>query len=215
MRPRIACLHTAESNVAVFEEAAIGLGVALSHIVREDLLRSAEAQGGLTPDVTRQTANALLAMTGGVDAVLLTCSTIGPGASEAAITAAIPILRTDAALAEAAVREEGRVVVLCTVATTVEPTRALFDAAASGTAALVEVRLVEAAAWTAFRAGDHDRYFATIAAASDKAFDDGARTVALAQASMTGAAARVLKGMVLTSPGVGLMRARDLVQAKR
>jgi Asp/Glu/Hydantoin racemase len=208
---RIACLHTAASNVAVFEAAARGLDVKLSHVVRDDLLLSAEAQGGLTPDITRQTANALLAMTGNVDAVLLTCSTVGPGAEEAARQSTVPIVRTDAALAAAAVRNGGRVVVLCAVATTVAPTRALFDATAAGTAAMIDVRLVDGAAWTAFRAGDANRYFELVADACGAAYDDGADVVALAQASMTGAAAFVTTGAVLTSPAVGLALVRDLV----
>ena len=42
---RIACLHTAESNIAVFEAAAQALGLGrdtLVHVVREDLLAAAE-----------------------------------------------------------------------------------------------------------------------------------------------------------------------------
>ena len=45
----MACLHTAQSNVAVFE-AACPDGVQLSHAVRPDLLAAAEA-GGLTPAI--------------------------------------------------------------------------------------------------------------------------------------------------------------------
>jgi hypothetical protein len=212
MTARIACLHTAASNVTVFEAAAKGLDVTLSHEVREDLLRAAEAAGGLTTEITRQTADALLSLTGGVDAVLLTCSTVGPGAAEAAGRAGIPVLRTDTALAEAAVAKGGKVVVLCAVATTVAPTRALFEAVAKGTPARVDVQLVDAGAWTAFRAGDVNTYFKIIAAACDAAFDAGADVVALAQASMTGAAALVSKGSVLTSPAVGLASAHALAR---
>jgi hypothetical protein len=205
--PRIACLHTAQSNIAVFDAAVRGLDVSLSHVVREDLLQSAEAQGGLTPEITRQTANALLAMTGNVDAVLLTCSTVGPGAAEAASLASIPVLRTDAALADAAISVGGKVVVLCAASTTVEPTRALFEAVAAGTSAQVDVQLVESAAWAAFRAGDTQAYFDLIARAAARAFDEGATVVALAQASMSGAAALCKGGPVLTSPAAGLASA--------
>ncbi len=51
----IACRHTVDSNIAVFEAAAQGLDLGLSHVVRADLLSCAEA-------------------------VLLTCSTVGPAA---------------------------------------------------------------------------------------------------------------------------------------
>lgn len=49
MALRIACLHTVDSNVAVFSAAAQGLDVSLSHSVRSDLLSRSEAAGGLTP----------------------------------------------------------------------------------------------------------------------------------------------------------------------
>jgi len=48
---RIACLHTADSNVAVFNEAANSLrcdSQQLSHVVRSDLLAAAEDSGGLS-----------------------------------------------------------------------------------------------------------------------------------------------------------------------
>ncbi len=76
---RIACLHTAESNVAVFE-AARPDGVRLSHAVRPDLLAAAEAEG-LTAAIAAATVEALGALDG--DAVLLTCSTLGPAAGPA------------------------------------------------------------------------------------------------------------------------------------
>ena len=84
---RIACLHTAECNVAIFE-AARPDGVSLRHAVRPDLLAAAEADG-LTPDIAAATAEALAALRDGADAVLLTCSTLGPaaGASGADLSA--------------------------------------------------------------------------------------------------------------------------------
>ena len=210
MKPRIACLHTAQSNVAVFEAAARGLGVSLSHVVRDDLLFSAEAQGGLTPDIKRQTADALLAMTRGADVVLLTCSTVGPGAEEAAPQSDVPILRTDTALAEAAVKSGHHwCPYLCAVSTTVDPSRALFEAAAIGTGARIEVRQVDPAAWTAFRSGDQKRYLEIVAAAADAALAEGADVVALAQASMAGASA-LTQGNVISSPVAGLTMAKEV-----
>ena len=35
---RVACLHTADSNIAIFDAAARGLDVSLRHVVRSDLL---------------------------------------------------------------------------------------------------------------------------------------------------------------------------------
>ncbi len=64
---RIACLHTAESNVAIFE-AARPDGVSLSHAVRPDLLAAAEADG-LTPAIAAATAEVLGALRGGAGGV--------------------------------------------------------------------------------------------------------------------------------------------------
>jgi hypothetical protein len=200
----IACLHTAAGNLAVFD-AACPPGVKLTHTLREDLLKDAEAAGGLTDAIAARTASALEELaTPGVDAVLLTCSTVGPGAARA--KAPVPVLRVDAALAEEATRGGGRVVVLCAVATTVEPTRAIFAEAAARHGATLEVRLVPDA-WTAFRAGDTARYHAIIAGAADAAFAEGASEVALAQASMTGAVALCRGRKPLASAPVGLAAA--------
>ena len=222
----IACLHTAAGNVAVFD-AACPPGAVLRHTVREDLLRDAEAAGGLTEAITARTAAALEALAvPGIDAVLLTCSTVGPGAARA--RAARPVLRVDAALAAQAMRGGGHVVVLCAVETTVEPTRALFAEAAARLAeatspqpaagisarpaATFEVRLVPGA-WAAFRAGDPARYHALVAEAAEAAFAAGASEVALAQASMSGAVALCRGRPPLASPEVGLAAALAAAQA--
>jgi hypothetical protein len=204
MTRRIACLHTSAGNIAVFD-AACPPGAALTHTLREDLLQDAEAAGGLTQAIAERTAAALQALAGpGVDAVLLTCSTVGPGAALA--RAAIPVLRVDAALAETATRGGGQVVVLCAVETTVEPTRAIFAEAAARNGATLDVRLVPGA-WAAYRAGDPARYHAIIAEAAEAAFAEGAADVALAQASMSGAVALAKGRKPLASPPAGLAAA--------
>lgn len=200
----IACLHTAAGNIAVFD-AGCPPRARLEHTLREDLLKDAEAAGGLTDAIADRTARALEALAApGIDAILLTCSTVGPGAARARAT--LPVLRVDAALAEQATRGGGQVVVLCAVETTVEPTRAIFAAAAARHGATLDVRLVDGA-WAAFRAGDPARYHAIIAAASDAAHAEGAAAVALAQASMTGAVALATRRPPLASPPAGLAAA--------
>jgi hypothetical protein len=78
----IACLHTAESNVAVFDSALLQLGpsdpTTLHHEVRADLLADAERAGGLTPEIAERTREALVGLRRRADAVVLTCSTLGP-----------------------------------------------------------------------------------------------------------------------------------------
>lgn len=208
---RIACLHTADSNIAVFEAAARELDLregTLHHSVRADLLAAAEAAGALTPAIAADTRALLTALSRDCDAVVLTCSTLGPVVDT--FDGAALILRVDAALAEEAATAGGRIVALCAVATTLEPTAQLFERAASVTGASVDVRLVDGA-WALFKAGDLAGYLASIARAADRAYDDGATVVALAQASMAGAAELVEKGpRPLRSPTSGLSAAAAL-----
>ncbi len=205
--PKIACLHTAESNIAVFEKAllATGLkGVELSHMVRPDLLSDAERQGGLTDSIAQRTMNMLQELSEGVDAVLLTCSTLGPSADALAEKSVKPVLRVDAALASEAVRNGGEVVALCAVETTIAPTRELFDRVARATGAKVDVQLVQGA-WDIFKSGDNQAYLQMVADAAHLAIQNGATKVALAQASMAAAIELMPKeSPVLDSPQQGL-----------
>ena len=209
---RMTCLHTASSNIKVFDAAADKLGIApnvLHHEVRADLLAAAEQAGGLTVDIANATASALRLLALEADAVVLTCSTLGPVVD--GLSPGIAILRTDQALAFAAAQAGGNIAVLCAVETTLEPTARLFRQAAQLTRASVDVQWVPGA-WALFKAGDLDGYLAVIADAANRAYTNGASTVALAQASMSGAAARVTAGPPpLTSPTAGLSAALQIL----
>ncbi|WP_246737816.1 MULTISPECIES: aspartate/glutamate racemase family protein [Rhizobium] len=180
---RIACLHTADSNIAVFEAAAREIGLSkdvLSHAVRADFLANAEQAGGLTDDIARETASVLRSLGQTADAVVLTCSTLGPSIDELEGTMPVPTLRIDAVLAEQAVRVGGRIAVLCAVETTLEPTARLFAAATAATQTPFEVRRVPGA-WDLFKAGDRVGYLSAVAEAADAAYREGASIVALAR----------------------------------
>ncbi|MEZ2220594.1 aspartate/glutamate racemase family protein [Rhizobium sp. RCC_161_2] len=214
---KIACLHTAESNIPIYEDAARELGLpagALHHHVRADLLLTAERLGGLTTDITTETAHVLLHLAQEADAVVLNCSTLGPAASLAAGKSPVPVIRADDILAERAVKAGSKVIVLCTVETTIDPTTRLFEDAAKKTGADIDVRLIEGA-WALFRAGEQEAYLTSIAEAVGVAHREGAKTVAFAQASMTGAL-RLLSGSALqpmTGPLVALEAAMTAVAA--
>jgi hypothetical protein len=187
---KIACLHTADSNIPIYEDAARELGLPagiLHHHVRADLLLTAERLGGVTTGIVAETADVLLRLSQDADAVILNCSTLGPASSKATAAAAVPIIRADGVLAEEAVRAGGKVIVLCTVETTIGPTTTLFEAAAKAMGAEIEVRLIPGA-WALFRAGDQAAYLASIAEAVKGTYGEGPTTVAFAQASMTDAA---------------------------
>ena len=204
---KIACLHSAHSNIAVFEAAARQLGLAagtLLHEVQPQWLALAEQAGGLTTAIEHGVHTALLQLAQQADAVMLTCSTLGPAVATAAQASAVPLLRVDAALAAQAVEHGGWVLALCAVETTLQPTLALFSAAAGGSGVRVEVRLVPGA-WALFQAGDGEGYLEAIADAASAAYTEGFSLVVLAQASMAGASERVRNGPPpLSSPIAGL-----------
>jgi Asp/Glu/hydantoin racemase len=214
---KIACLHTAESNVSVFEAASMEIGLpsgSLAHEVRPDLLAKAEEAGGLTADIVNETASALIALCKGVDAVVLTCSTLGPAVERLADKTSVPVFRVDAALARQAIDIGGRVVALCAVETTIEPTAQLFAKEAESSRTPYEVRLVPGA-WARFKAGDRHGYLSAIADAAEAAYREGASIVALAQASMAGASKLVSNGpRPLSSPVAGLAAATTLASRK-
>ena len=200
----VSCLHSTQSNIAVFEAARRALGlddVILKHRVRSDLLAAAERAGAATPEILAQTVAELRSLAKGAHGVLLTCSTLGAAVPLVAKDLGVPVLRVDQALAREAVRQGGIVIVLCATAATIGPTRALFEDEAIATGAGVEVRVVPGA-WDLFRTGRQEAYWRAIADAADAAAQE-ADVVALAQASMAGAAS-LARHAPLTSPTTGL-----------
>ncbi|CRM21936.1 MULTISPECIES: aspartate/glutamate racemase family protein [Pseudomonas] len=214
---RIACLHTAASNISVFDAAAKALGIepdVLHHEVRPDLLAAAEQAGHLTADIVASTASALLALARRADAVVLTCSTLGPAVEHIPSHIQVPILRADEALAIAAVNAGGKIVVLCAVETTLEPTSRIFHQATQHSTASVQVQWVPSA-WELFKAGNIDAYLAATAQAADRAYVEGASIVALGQASMSAAALLVTAGPTpLTSAATGLTAAMEALRKR-
>lgn len=197
---KIACLHTLEANAALFDDACPD-GVTLVHHVREDLLARAIERGEADEEIIAETAAALRAFgeESGADGVLLTCTTIAPGAERA------DAVRVDAALAEEAAKQAGKggaIDALITIPTTAEATGAIFARYAGPAGATVRVVMVDGAL-AAFQARDLEEYARIVAEAADRS---GADVVALAQASMAPAAA-LAKREVLTSPAAGLAAA--------
>ena len=186
------------------------------HMVDESLIKDTVREGRLR----RITMRRLLAMIesaemAGADAVLVTCSSIGPGVALAQQLFDIPIIRVDEAMAEAAVRMGRRIGVMATLKTTLEPTIALLNAKAAEAGLKIEV--VDALcedAFSAVMAGDavtHDNILSDALIHQMKGVD----VVVLAQASM----ARVAKAMperslsmpVLSSPELAVQQTRTIL----
>jgi Asp/Glu/hydantoin racemase len=226
--PTLAFVHTVASLVPIFDRLAreIAPDVETFNIVDESLLRTTIRQGRLSPATARRLAGYVAsAEAAGADAVLVTCSSVGAAAEAARPLSTIPVLRVDEPMADAAVdiaraegagrSEGGRIGVLGTLATTLEPTADLVGRRAAAADATVEVvpRLAEGA-FEALGNGDGERHDALVRDAL-VALAREVDVVVLAQASM----ARVVDSLapdsvdvpVLSSPRYGVERAAAML----
>ncbi|MBX8782362.1 hypothetical protein HBA94_01155 [Ochrobactrum sp. GRS2] len=204
---RIACLHTAASNIEIFGKAAAALQLdagQLNHAVHSELLEAAEKQGGITPAIETATLHIIRNLITEADAVLVTCSTLGAIADSARAGFTKPVLRTDRALAEQALESGLSLTVLCTAPTTLQPTTDLFRQVFVDTPITPDIRLIDGA-WDLFRAGEIKAYERAIADAANAVHDTGSQLVVLAQTSMANAAALIRhKTHVLDAPTAAL-----------
>jgi len=183
-------------------------------MVDESLIQDTVKSGRLRKATIRRLIEQIgSAEEAGADAVLVTCSSIGPGATLAQQLFDIPVLRVDEAMAEKAVRQADTIGVLATLRSTLEPTTALLREKAAKAGRKVE--LIECLcedAFPAVLAGDtatHDRMLRQALVEDLKGVD----LIVLAQASMARVvstlAAGVLQAPVLSSPELAVLRARE------
>jgi hypothetical protein len=233
--PTAGFLHTADVHVATFQRLMDELAPdwVVRHLVDESLLADARVEG-VTPEITARVRARLAELaTEGADVIVCTCSTIGATAEESGTektsarepsaeetgaketstdsrarkAVAIPVFRVDRPMADTAVSDGGRIAVVATVESTLEPTLTLLrDSATRAGTRVTLVPSLCAGAWAHFEAGEFERYYQEIA--------DHVRTIAgeadvivLAQASMTPAADRLTGLNVLTSPRAAVTRA--------
>ena len=201
-------VHTVAALADLFDglRDEIDPGVPVRHVVEAALLTDAIEAGGLTDEIRARTHAALLEASAGARLVLCTCSTVGPGADDAAAEARVPILRVDRPMAEAAVAAGRRITVAATLATTIGPTADLVADAARRAGRQVDISsVVFADARARLVAGDAEAHHRIIADGLHDAAA-GADAIVLAQASMTPALAHCadIRVPLLTSPRSGL-----------
>lgn len=204
----IACLHAANSNIEVFDEALRALDyedIQLLHRVESHLFDQALAQNNLTPDIIADTRQAIAELCEQADAVIVTCSTLGLAVWEAKFSKTV--LRIDATLAKHASRYHGNVLVLCTASSTLESTTCLFNAFIPDNRLIVEL---VPRAWAWFNQGDIAGYHQAIADYISQRPECALGCIVLAQASMSGAATLINSTLaVLTGPQISLQDAID------
>jgi Asp/Glu/hydantoin racemase len=218
VRRTLAMLHTVSSLVPTFQGLCQELlpDVESFHMVDESLLKNTIRSGELTPTTTRRVlGHVASAEEAGADAVLVTCSSIGPAVALSRSVVSVPVVRVDEAMADLAVETGSRIGVIATLPTTLHPTAELVQARADTAGAQVTVTThLCTGAFEALSRGDTATHDALIA--------DGLRqllgtvdVVVLAQASM----ARVADTLpeedrrvpILSSPRSAVERVRTLL----
>ena len=220
MPKTLALIHTGAFLPQVFNKLCQELmpDVKVFNIVDESLINNTIAANQLTPATSKRLAHYLeSAEEAGADAILVTCSSIGPAVEAARPFINIPVLRVDEPMADEAVRTGRRIGVIATLSTTLKPTVNLIKARAAAQGR--EIEIVEYLCEGAFQAvasGDtatHDR----LVTAGLRELMDKVDVVVLAQASMARVAdamsAEEKKVPVLSSPRLGVAAAKEALAA--
>lgn len=218
MTKKLTLIHTGTFLVPMFEQLvkAAMPDVTLYNIVDDSLIKQTIAANELTPLTSRRlAAHIASAEEAGSDAIVVTCSSVGPAVDAAQAFVGVPLLRIDQAMADVAVATGTRIGVAATLPTTLKPTADLVRnrAAAAGKAVEIIEKLCEGA-FAAVASGDgatHDR----IVAEGLKELMESADVIVLAQASM----ARVVDALpdeakkvpILSSPQLGIEAAARLL----
>jgi len=187
-------------------------------MVDESLIQDTIRSGALRKITIRRLVDQIAsAEASGANAVLVTCSSIGPGVTLAQQLFDLPVLRIDEAMAEAAVRQANRIGVLATLSTTLNPTAALLREKAAAAGRTIELQeCLCADAFPAVLAGDVETHDRLLRKALTEELN-GVDLIVLAQASM----ARVVESLpegalrspVLSSPALAVKRAREVLLA--
>ena len=218
---KLALLHTSPVLTPLFASLCAKWmpEVKIVHMVDESLIKNTIEAGQLQKVTIRRLVGMIgSGFDGGADAVLVTCSSIGPGVDIAQSLFDRPVIRVDEAMARKAVEQGKRVGVIATLSTTLAPTAALVRRKAHEAGKQVDiVECLCEGAFEAVMAGDtatHDRIVGD--ALTNKLRD--VDVIVLAQASM----ARVIEGLppgavkapVFASPESGVKATRELLLGK-
>lgn len=185
----------------------------LFHMVDESLIQDTVRAGTLRKQTIRRLVDQVAsAEAAGADAVLVTCSSIGPGVKVAQQLFDIPVIRIDDAMAETAVRQAQTIGVLATLQTTLSPTTELLREKAAEAGRSVEiVECLCAEAFPAVLAGDTEKHDQILRKALLEDLS-GVDVIVLAQASMARVVATLAPGAlhvpVFSSPELAVQLAR-------
>jgi Asp/Glu/hydantoin racemase len=215
----LALIHTSPTLVSIFSALCEQHlpEVRHFHVVDESLIQDTIRAGRLRRQTVRKLVSHIAAAESkGASAVLVTCSSIGPGVTLAQSLFDFPVLRIDEAMAEAAVRRARTIGVLATLRTTLDPTLALLRQKAADAGRRVElVECLCEEAFPAVMAGDNETHDRILRKALVEELNE-VDVIVLAQASMARVLATLAPGAlrppVLSSPELAVLRARQLLK---
>lgn len=212
---RLAILHTHPATLEPLQALAREIlpGVEVVNIVDDSLLAELMRNGGeVAPVAGRLVSYARRAAEAGADVILSACSSVGEVVADAQAAVAVPVVRIDNALAEAAVQRGAVIGVIATIATTLNPTTRLLHAKALAAGRTVTLKpVLVAGAFERLAAGDragHDDLLLAALSALAREVD----VVVLAQVSMARVLPRLTdaeRAQCLTSPRLGLEAVRQ------
>lgn len=209
---KLAFIHTVAGLASEFE------GLAKQYlpdwksfaIIDDSLLRNTIEQGSLSELTKRRLATYVWsAVDAGAEAVVVTCSSLGPAVDIVVPLCPVPLFRIDEGMAKAAVERGNRIGVMATLSTTLVPTVDLLkrEACQAGKEVAIEQVLVRGA-FELLAGGNVEGHDAQIRQALEE-LSHKVDVIVLAQASMAGAVRGTSHSLpVLTSPILGVENVR-------
>ena len=208
----LAFLHTADVHINTFDTLLTQAGYtdAVFHTVRADLLDRARVDGidSVADDVIEELDRIVQAAD--ADLIVCTCSTIGDLAENAGVKNAT-VWRVDRPLMETAVSKGNRILLACTLESTLKPSRDLLESVLPNPHNFEIIDYFCAEAWPYFAQDDLAGYAQAIADALSGAPQTD--VIILAQASMAGAIplCENVDIPILDSPTTAVSAIMDLV----
>lgn len=216
---KIALFHTSAATLGMMQTliAEHMPQAEVMHIIEDSMIKQVMKHGGVSPEISARIAGYINnAEKAGCEIFMTACSSIGGAVEQCQFMTTLQLTRIDSAMVDEAIALGGRISVLATVATTLEPTLEFVrrKAAAAGKN-LDIVPMLMPEAFIALLDGDNTTHDRIVAEGLQKALASS-DVVMLAQASM----ARVLTTLPtppsipgLTSPERGILWLKQLAAA--
>lgn len=214
--PRVTLIHAVQVAMQPVEQAfrTHWPSAQIVHLLDDSLSPDRAGQAALSPELhARINSLADYAVASGTDAILYTCSAFGEAIESAARRLALPVLKPNESMFEAALQTGKRIGMLATFAPSVKSMETEFRSLAGAQdidASIATIVVPEA--MTALKAGDAERHNALLAAAAQDL--KGCDCVLLAHFSTSRALAAVQAVSscpVLTSPGSAVQKLQRLM----